>query len=806
LRLSFAQQRLWFLDQLEPGSNAYNMGSAVRLQGTLDLSALEQSFREVIRRHEPLRTRFGVVNGVAAQLIDDAPEFSLPVLDLSTIAEDEREAEARRVATEEAQRPFDLSTGPLLRASVLRLSDQQHVLLCTMHHIISDGWSMGVLIRELTTLYQAYARGEQSPLPELGIQYADYAHWQREWLQDEVLEKQLSYWKQQLNGAPAVLELPADYPRPAVQTLTGETYAFTFPPDLTKSLEDLSRREGVTLFMTLLAAWQTLFSRYSGQEDIVIGTDIAGRTRVETEALIGFFVNQLVLRTDLSGNPTFLKLLGRVREAVLGAYAHQDVPFEKLVEVINPDRSHSRTPLFQAKLTLHNAPKPTIELPGLTLEAIDDSDELKTAKFDLLLNFVESESGLRGALNYSTELFRRSTIIRMIEHLERLLRSIMAQPEALLSDLEYLTEAENQQRLVDKRRREQSKLKKLKTITLKPVSQSARELIKIGHLCTEKKLPLVIQPAGDNVDFYDWVRHNHVFIRTSLLKYGALLFRGFDLATQGAFERFLPCISARLMTYMEGATPRTELGENVYTSTEYPADQSIAFHNELTYVTTWPRLLWFCCIQPAAGGGETPIADVRRVFQRIDPNIRKRFDEKGWMLVRNFGEGMSLPWQRSFHTNDKAEVEAYCRQACIDVEWKPGDGLRTRQVRPAITIHPQTLEPVWFNHVAFWHVSSLDQQVREAMLSMFSENDLPYNTYYGDGSPIEDSVVAEIRAAYEMERVEFGWQAGDLLMLDNILVAHGRNPFEGKRRVIVAMGEGFDSNADEEKLELEVVA
>ncbi len=803
LVLSFAQQRLWFLDQLEPGSNAYNMGSAVRLQGALDLAALEQSFREVMRRHESLRTRFGVVNEVPVQVIAEAPEFSLQVLDLSTVAEDEREAEARRVAREETQRPFDLCAGPLLRAMVLRLSEQEHVLLCTMHHIISDGWSMGVLIRELTTLYEAYTEGKPSPLPELPIQYADYAHWQREWLQGEVLEQQLSYWKQQLAGVPAVLELPTDYPRPPVQTLSGETYSFRLPPALTKSLEDLSRREGVTLFMTLLAAWQTLFSRYSGQEDIVIGTDIAGRTRAETEGLIGFFVNQLVLRTDLSGNPTFLKLLGRVREVVLEAYAHQDVPFEKLVEVLNPDRSRSRTPLFQAKLVLHNAPKATVELPGLTLEAIDDSDEIKTVKFDLLLNFVEGESGLHGSLNYSTELFKRSTIIRMIEHLQQLLGSIVAQPDAQLNALEYSTEAENQQRILDKRRREQSKLKKLKTITPKPVSQSARELIKTGYLSTERSMPLVIQPADDNVDFYDWVRHNQVFIRTSLLKYGALLFRGFDLATQAAFERFLPSISARLMTYMEGATPRTELGQSVYTSTEYPADQSIAFHNELTYVITWPKLIWFHCIQPADRGGETPIADVRRVFKRIDPSIRKRFDEKGWMLVRNFGDGMSLPWQRSFHTTDKSEVEAYCRQACIDVEWKPGDGLRTRQVRPAITIHPETLEPVWFNHVAFWHVSSLDKQVREAMLSMFSENDLPYHTYYGDGTAIEDSIVEEIREAYEMERVEFGWQRGDILMLDNMLVAHGRNPFEGKRRVIVAMGEGFDLHADEEKLELE---
>jgi alpha-ketoglutarate-dependent taurine dioxygenase/acyl carrier protein len=796
LVLSFAQQRLWFLDQLEPGSSAYNMGAAVRLQGTVDTTALEQSFREVIRRHESLRTRFGVVNGVPVQLIDEAPEFTLAVLDLSTVAEAEREGEARRAATEEAQRPFDLSAGPLLRASVVRLTEQEHVLLCTMHHIISDGWSMGVLIRELTTLYEAYATGQESPLAELEIQYADFAHWQREWLQGEVLERQLGYWKEQLAEAPAMLELPTDYPRPAMQTLCGETHSFKFPPDLTKSLEELSRREGVTLYMTLLAAWKTLLFRYSGQEDIVIGTDIANRNRAETEELIGFFINQLVLRTNLSGNPSFPKLLGRVRDVMLGAYVHQDMPFEKLVEVLNPDRSLSRTPLFQAKLTLHNAPKAIVELPRLALEAIDDSDQIKTIKFDLVLNFVESESELRGSVNYSTELFKKSTIVRMIEHLQTLLSSIVARPDAQINGLEYLTEAENQQRVIEKRRREQSKIRKLKTIKPKPVGGSARELVKVGYLSSEEKLPLVVQPAHDNVDLNDWARHNQVFIRTALLKHGALLFRGFGLAHQSDFEQFFPAISAQLMPYIEGATPRTLVGEKVYTSTEYPPDQSIAFHNELTYVTAWPKMIWFFCMQPAAGGGQTPIADVRRVFERIDVSIRNRFAEKGWMLVRNFGDGLSLPWQRSFHTTDKTEVEAYCRSEGIEVEWKQGGGLRTRQVRPAITNHPHSGEPVWFNHVAFWHVSSLDRNVREAMLGMFKENELPYHTYYGDGTSIEDSVVEEIRRAYEAERVEFDWQRGDILMLDNMLVAHGRNPFEGTRKVIVAMGEGFDLTVD----------
>jgi amino acid adenylation domain-containing protein len=444
LSLSYAQQRLWFLDQLEPNSSFYNIPAAVRLRGRLDLTALEQSFREVIRRHEALRTTFAVLAGVPVQRIDTAPEFSLAVLDLSRVDE----AEARRVAAEESQRPFDLSTGPLLRASVLRLSEQEHVLLCTMHHIISDGWSMGVLIKELTTLYEAYATGQQSPLPELEIQYADYAHWQREWLRGEVLEKQLSYWKQQLAGAPAVLELPADYPRPAVQSFRGAHQSLTLSAELSNGLKALSQREGVTLFMTLLAAFETLLSRYSGQQEIVIGTPIAGRNRAETENLIGFFINTLVLRTDLSGNPGFEELLRRVREVTLGAYAHQEVPFEKLVEELQPERDMSRTPLFQVMLVLQNATATeVVKIEGLEVSGV--GGESGTAKFDLTLSVSETGDGRLQALwEYNTDLFKSDTIGRMMDHFEVLLGAVVANPEQQLSKLKLLSDEEQEQILV----------------------------------------------------------------------------------------------------------------------------------------------------------------------------------------------------------------------------------------------------------------------------------------------------------------------------------------------------------------------
>jgi len=444
---SFAQQRLWFLDQLEPGSHLYNIPQAIRLSGALKTEALRQSLAAIVARHESLRTTFALIDGAVSQLIAERQAVEMPVTDLSDLPEAEREAEVERLAQAEAQRPFDLSRGPLLRASLLRLGAEEHVLLLTMHHIASDGWSMGIFYQELATLYDACSKAEPSPLQELPIQYADYALWQHEWLQGEVLGQQLAYWKQQLTGAPAALELPTDYARPAALSYRGARQSLLLPKSLAQSLKALSQQEGVTLFMTLLAAFQILLSRYSGQQDIVVGSPIAGRTQSETEGLIGFFVNTLVLRSDLSGNPTVRELLGRVREVALEAYAHQDVPFERLVEELQPERSLNRTPLFQVMFILQNAPQPTRQLGDLSLSFLSLSTQ--TSKFDLTLSLSEVADGLRASFEYSTDLFEAATITRLLGHFQNLLEAIAADPNRRLSDLPRLTEAEREQLLVE---------------------------------------------------------------------------------------------------------------------------------------------------------------------------------------------------------------------------------------------------------------------------------------------------------------------------------------------------------------------
>jgi amino acid adenylation domain-containing protein len=446
--LSFAQQRLWFLNQFEPGNPAYNIPFAVRLIGALNVVRLEQSFNEVIRRHEALRTTFATVDGRPVQIIAPVSTATLAVVDIRELSESEREILVQGLTTEEAQHSFDLTRGPLVRATLLRLGEEEHVLSLNIHHIVSDGWSTGVLIRELATLYRAFSTGKPSPLPELPIQYADFALWQEQWQQSEVLESQLSYWKQQLGGSLPVLELPTDRPRPPVRTSVGVIERFKVDKELINKLRALGWQEGASLYMIMLAALQTLLYRYTGQEDISVGTYIANRNRAEVEGLIGFFVNTLVMRTDLSGAPTFRELLGRVREVTLGAYAHQDVPFEKLLEQLQPERNLSYTPLFQVTLVLQNTPMHMIELPGLTIQPLKVEGNIHT-HCDLTLWIEEVDEGLVGSMEYNTDLFDSTIIVRMLGHFQTLLEAIVANPQQHLKELPLLTEAERHQLLVE---------------------------------------------------------------------------------------------------------------------------------------------------------------------------------------------------------------------------------------------------------------------------------------------------------------------------------------------------------------------
>ncbi|HEV2843454.1 MAG TPA: condensation domain-containing protein, partial [Thermoanaerobaculia bacterium] len=446
LPLSFAQQRLWFLEQLQPGTPTYNIPDAVRLCGDLDVAALRRSLREVLRRHASLRTTFAVRAGQPVQVVADSLELPLPLIDLRALPTELRAAAVLRLTLEERRRSFDLSTGPLIRTLLIRVEEDEHVALLTMHHIVSDGWSMGILIREIGTLYGSFAAGQPSPLPEPPIQYADYALWQRRWLDDAAVESQLSYWRERLAGVP-VLQLPSDRPRPALQSYQGSMHPFALSEPLSAALRSLARERGVTVFMAFLASFQALLSRYSGQKDFAVGSPESGRDRREIEGLIGFFVNTLILRAPLEGDPGTGELLSRVRAIALEAFAHQSVPFERIVQELAPERNLSYSPLFQAMLTVQHAPQAGIEVPGLSVVPV--ISESAVSKFDLTLTVFDSGAQIFGNWVYSTALFEAETIARWSEHFKVFLEGFASGASRRVSDLPLLTTAEREQILVD---------------------------------------------------------------------------------------------------------------------------------------------------------------------------------------------------------------------------------------------------------------------------------------------------------------------------------------------------------------------
>ncbi|HEY0174538.1 MAG TPA: amino acid adenylation domain-containing protein [Pyrinomonadaceae bacterium] len=785
LPLSFAQQRLWIVTQLEPESAAYHIPSAVRMTGALDVPALARALDALAERHESLRTVFESAGEWPSQVVLPARGVALARADLSGLAEAEREAMVGRMSEEEARRPFDMRRGPLWRVSLLRLGDEEHVLLLVMHHIITDGWSLNILIDELSTLYRAFAEGRPSPLAELPVQYADFAAWQRRWLSGEVMERLVEYWRRRLAGAPPVLELPADRPRPPAQSFRGASHAFTIPDDLARELRGLSRREGATLFMTLLAAFQTLLYRYTGQTDVVVGADMNGRGRPETERLIGFFIDMLVLRNDLSGNPPFAELLARVRQTSLGAYAHMDVPFDKLVEELQPRRSLAHTPIFQVVFNFENSAQRPPDLPGLRLER--QRFELREIKFDLSLFVFDRRDSLEGMWTYSTDLFDAARVERMHRHFEGLLRAVVENPSARVDALSFLGEEERARQAEAKDALRRSNLQKFKSVRPKSVTQSRRGLVRTERLPGGDPLPLVVRPEAEDLDLALWAKNDLPLVERQLAEHGAVLFRGFNVNTLEDFGHVSRAVSTELLDYSEPSSPRTELSARIYTSTEYPADQWIQMHNEMSYAHRWPKLVFFFCQQPAARGGETPLAYSRKVYELLDPRVRQRFIEKRVTYVRNFGDGLDLSWRHVFGTDDKAAVEAYCRAAGIEFEWKRGDRLTTRQTRQSVARHPATGEVVWFNQAHAFHASALEPHVREALRAEMPEEEFPRHACYGDGSPIDDWEMEAVREAYRGAVVSFPWEAGDVVMLDNMRVAHGRAPYEGPRRVLVAM-------------------
>jgi DNA-binding transcriptional ArsR family regulator/alpha-ketoglutarate-dependent taurine dioxygenase/acyl carrier protein len=788
--VSFSQRRMWLVHALRPDDVSYHVQVAVRIRGPLDPARLRRTLELLADRHDALRTAFGPADGSGepVQRVAERVEIPLPLTELPG------EGGVQEYLRTQTDLPFDLSRPPLVRAGLARLSDEEHVLALTMHHIIVDEWSVSVLLRELTSGYASLTGGRPPQLAELPARYVDFATWQRRHLAGDRLRELEEHWRRELAGAPFEISLPFDRERPAVPTGRGGRVSLDLDQELAAALSVLAGRTNTTLFMVLLAAFATLLRHHSGQQDLVIGTPVANRPHHEVQDVVGFFSNVVVLRNDLSGDPAFEGLLARTRDAALRAYAHQELPFEKLVEALRPDRALGRVPLVQTWFVLHNAPLPELRSGAAVFELLDM--DRSTAKFDLNLGVTETDRGLVAAIEYSADLFDQATADRLLRQYRAILGAAARAPGARLSEvIRQSGETDRRERSVASAERRQASLKSFSAFAsnkVKAIQVAPEKLVTVTRLRPEQPLPVVIEPAAPDVELAGWISTHRDTVTRHLRGPGSVLFRGFGLAGVDDFQKVVQAYSDHMLDYYERSTPRQEVSGKVYTSTEYPPERHIPLHNESAYSHFWPRTLWFCCLQEPGGGGATPLADSRTILKLLDEGLVRRFRERKVMYVRNYHEGFDIPWHVAFQTEDREAVADYCRRVGMDFEWTPAGVLRTRQIFDAVVRHPETGEQVWFNQVYASHVSALDPESRSAVREMFAPEDLPRNVLYGDGSPIADAEFEAVREAYREATISFPWQRGDALLVDNMLVAHGREPYQGSRKVVVAMTDPCD--------------
>jgi alpha-ketoglutarate-dependent taurine dioxygenase len=572
----------------------------------------------------------------------------------------------------------------------------------------------------------------------------------------------------------------------------GQVISRTIGSELTERLRALSQRCSSTLFSTLLAAFKLLLARYHGGLDIAVGTSVASRPLPELESLIGLFVNQLVLRTDLDGNPTFLELVERVSRVSVDALAHQEVPFDRVVAALAQQREPGLLPLFQVLFLLNNMPKQAI---GATGEVRVDAQPIQSqaARFDLSLTIELEGAALRADFGYRTDIFDDSTVTALADRLMAVLERATAGPEQRINDIDIHTDAEREAKAKLMQNLQAVRSDRFKGARRQAIDVSSLQLVNESSLEGFAGYPLVYTPAMPGVDLAGWVAGERATIESKLRRHGALLFRGFGIDVVEKFESFARAVCPDLVGDY-GDLPKEGRGEKVYKSTPYPEDKAILFHNESSHTHRWPLMQFFACIEVAPQGGETPIVDCRKLYRELDPALARRLAERGLLYVRNFIEGLDVSWADFFKTDDRAKVEAHLTGLGTEFKWTGENNLRIRQRAQAIARHPTTGEMVFFNQIQLHHIDCMAPAERESLRELFAEVDLPRNVYYGDGAPIEPEVINEINRLYADCAIAFPWQSGDVLMVDNMLTAHGRYPFKGPRKVIVAMGQMVNAN------------
>ncbi|WP_028695076.1 non-ribosomal peptide synthetase [Pseudomonas cremoricolorata] len=793
--LSLAQRRLWVVEQLSGASGAYGMPLALRLHGELQVPLLREALAEVMRRHDVLRTAYIADDeGDPQAVVQASVSVDLPLHDLTDLSRAEQESAVAEAVLDNASTPISLLLAPLLRGRVLRLGAREHVVLYAMHHIISDGWSMSLLVNELVELYGQLRDGQPARLEPLPVQYSDYARWQLAMQQQGVLAAQGDYWRQALAGNSGSLSLPSDQPRSTRASGAGADLPVHLDAALVSGLQALAGQAGTTLYSVLLAAFQLLLHRASASDDVLVGADVAGRPRAELERLIGFFVNILPLRSRYAAEQPLRDYLSVTAATALDAFEHQDLPFDMIVEAAGVARQRGVNPLVQVLFVMNNLPVRDSSLDALKVEVLPALSSY--SKFDMALFLDQDGDGLRGTWQYASELFSAERVRALATDWIGLLQQMLREPDIRLGDLKMSTDTAAAVALstpaaaTPAAAPARSKMDKLGAFLKKPKSVEPRSAVAVREslLAAPQVFPLLIEPNDPGLDLVAWVQDNRAWMEEKLSRHAGLLFRGFAMHDIHAFEAFAEAVQPGLYGKY-GDLPKKEGGKNTYRSTPYPENKMILFHNESSHQDTWPRKQLFFCEQPSPVGGATPVVDCRLMYQRLPEAVRDTFERKGLLYVRTFASNLDVSWQHFFKTDDRAEVEARCRAAGIQWTWFDHDELQIRTPCPAIIRHPVTGEKTFFNQVQLHHIHCLDADVRDDLLALFGAERMPRHVYYGDGTPIDDATMTLVGELYEACAVRFDWRKGDVILLDNMLAAHARDPFEGPRKIVVAMGE-----------------
>ncbi|MGF2687335.1 amino acid adenylation domain-containing protein [Marinobacter sp. DUT-3] len=779
LPLSDAQRRVWFMQHLNPRDASFNMAFAVELRGALDPAALREALQRVSERHEILRTTYHQVGDEPVQRIHPQLPPDFATTDLPPGAVD---ADLERLLAAASCHPFDLEREAPLRVRLYRRGERDFVCQFIQHHIASDAWSTTVLLDEVIACYGEAGGGPAGEMPPLTIQYADYAAWQVSDERREQHRQGLEFWRRTLAGMPPQLALPFDFPRPERDDGRGDAVDFQWQGEQWQALQAFAKDQGASLFMVLLAAFGLVLHRETRSEDLVIGTDVANRDTPDTEALIGFFVNLVALRLKPQPDTSFAGYLQQVRQVCLEAFSHQDVPFDRVVETMGQPRQGNVHPLLQALLVMQNTPGQQQRLPDI--EVTPRANPQHHSKFDMALFASEEEAGLQLRWVYRPSLFRRATIERLRDGLCDILAQALAAPDTSLTDFDLHARGKASMTSSTQKQRKLSKLGKLK----RQPPAADRAPVDCRPLNSGQPFPLLVESREADLDPHAWASANRAQVEQWLGEHGGILFRGFQLPTPVDFEGFCQALHPELYGQY-GDLPKKDVGQKIYRSTPYPNDRMILFHNESAHQHRWPRRQWFYCEVPAPVGGATPIVDCRQVYRALPGWLRDKLQDKQLLYIRNFTGQIDVTWQHFFRTERRDEVEAICREGGIQFEWGEGDTLHTRQRGPAVIRHPATGELSFFNQIQLYHMAFLEEDVRAQLLDGGGEERLPRHVCYGDGEPLEDEAIQLISAAYEDHAVRFDWQAGDVVMLDNMLAAHARDPFEGERRIAVAMGD-----------------